>query len=215
MLVWLLAFAILLFAIGTLLGKRAAAWIVMGVFTTTVLGLITVVTARHIREITPLVLSLFAVAVGFGAPIVIARRIRRSGIKHKWRFRAGVVFYLYGLLMAASNPGQAVRSEAAAWAAITVVLGPLMVASAFLVNATRSPARNLLSTLRRRALNLAARRRPLGRPAMSLSPDMRHFMLEGREYLFVGATGESVRIEGELAAETIRHGERTAGTKGL
>lgn len=175
------------------------------VFTTTVLGLIAVVT--------PLLLSLFAMAVGFGVPIVGARRARRSGIKHKWRFRVGVVFYLYGLLMAASNPGQAVRSEAAAWAAMTVVLGPLMVASAFSVNATRSPARNLLSTLRSRPLNFAARRGPLGRPAMSLSPDMRHFMLEGREYLFVGATGESVRIEGELAAETIRHGERTAETK--
>jgi hypothetical protein len=121
------------------------------VFTTTVLGLIAVVTVPHIREITPLLLSLFAMAVGFGFQIVGARRVRRSGIKHKWRFRAGVVFYLYGLLMAASNPGQAVRAEAAAWAAMTVVLGPLMVASAFL-NATRSPFRNLLSTLRSRPL---------------------------------------------------------------
>ena len=140
MLAWSLAFGILLFAIGIQWGKRPAAWVVIGVLSTAVVGLIAVVTAPHIREITPLVISLFAVVVGIGVPIVIALRVRLSGIKHKWRFRAGVVSYLYGLLMAASNEGEASRSEAAAWAAITAVLGPLTIASALLVNGTRSPS---------------------------------------------------------------------------
>ena len=82
MLVWLLAFAILLFAIGTLWGKRMAAWVVMGAFSTVGLDLIAVVAAPHIREIRPLVLSLLAVAVGFGLPIATLSRVRHSGIKH-------------------------------------------------------------------------------------------------------------------------------------
>jgi hypothetical protein len=132
MLAWMLAFGILLFAIGTQWGKRTVAWVVIGVFSTAVVGLIAVVTAPHIREITPLVLSFFAVAVGISVPIVIARRVRLSGIKRKWRLRAGVVFYLYGLVMAASDASQASRSEAAAWAAMTLILGPLTIAAAFL-----------------------------------------------------------------------------------
>jgi hypothetical protein len=90
--VWLIGLAILLFAIGTLWGKRTAARVVIAVFATAVLGLIAVVTAPHLRPIAPLVLSLFAVVVGIGVPIAIARRVRLSGIKDKWRFRAGVVF---------------------------------------------------------------------------------------------------------------------------
>lgn len=140
MLAWLLAFGILLFAIGTVWGKRTAAWVVIGVSSVAVVGLIAVVTAPHLQETTPLVLSLVAVVVGIGVPIVIARRVRLSGIKHKWRFRAGVVFYLFGLLMAASDAGQAYRSEAAAWAAMTLILGPLTIASALFVNATRPPS---------------------------------------------------------------------------
>jgi hypothetical protein len=88
--VWLLAFAILLSASGTLWGKRTAAWVVIRVFSTAVLGLIAVVAAPQLRQITPLLLSRFAVAVGFGVPIAIGRRVRLSGIKHKWRFRTRV-----------------------------------------------------------------------------------------------------------------------------
>jgi hypothetical protein len=105
--VWLLAFAILLIAIGTIWGKRTAAWVVIGVFSTAVLGLIAVVAAPQLRQITPLLVSLFAVGVGIEVPIAIARRVRLSGIKYKWTFRAGVVFYLYGLLMAASDACEA------------------------------------------------------------------------------------------------------------
>ena len=78
------------FTIGTVWGKWPATWAVIGLFSAAVVGLIAVVTASHTQEITPLVLSLFAVAFGIGVPIVIARRVRLFGIKRKWRFRAGV-----------------------------------------------------------------------------------------------------------------------------